>query len=102
MTNVTNLSETLKSRIKLVPIKARGGGHEWQDRAVRVAQELGLDYKKLPKTWFKAFKTNSPALLERTYRYVADYPNASNRMGLFFWALGKFKREGCIPNTFTS
>jgi hypothetical protein len=100
MKKAVDLSSILAKRLP-VPTK-HGASHEWQDRAVRVAEQLGLDTKKLPKTWFKAFKTSEAGTLERAYRYVSDYPNAKNKLGLFFWALGKFKKEGCIPSTFTS
>lgn len=92
MKGTESLGDLLKGK---VIIKKKGGAsYEWQDKAVRVADKLGV---KVSPKWFKCFRDTPHGVLESAYRYVSDYPSAGDKEKLFYWSVNNFKKHGRIP-----
>jgi len=68
----------------------------WQDLAVRMAKDLGIDIKN-DKSWFKFFKTavntGHEGLLYSAFTFCSD-ANHPNKRNLFYWDYyRKMKKE---------
>lgn len=90
---ITSLKDILSTKGIVVKKSVGGATHEWQDRAVRYWQKLGL--KGHPDAaWFKIFKTD-PGIAERACNWASDSGGQDLRK-LTFWGFNQFRKNGKI------
>lgn len=64
---------------------------EWQDRAVRMSEQLGVELSPKDKpSWFRMFRETPKSQLDKVYSYLADYEKPitpDHKLKLFYWCV---------------